>query len=165
MNSILYFTYLIHRNRYYMLVPSSVWQPMIQALDLRHLCSAILNKTIADADMYQHGKTKIFFRAGMLAALETFRSDRLHAMVTVVQKNVRRRQAVQKYQKLRQSTINIQTWWRGILARRLAEKLRREASAVRLQRGLRCFIQRKRFLDIRQGIVLFQSRMCDPEIH
>jgi myosin-5 len=147
-------------NSYYMLVPSSIWQPMIQALDLRQLCSAILDKTIADHDMYQHGKTKIFFRAGMLAALETFRSDRLHAMVTVVQKNVRRRQAMQKYQKLRQSTIKIQTWWRGILARRLAENLRREASAIRLQRGVRCFIQRKRFLDIRQGIVLFQSRMC-----
>jgi myosin-5 len=133
---------------------------MIQTLDLRQLCSAILEKTIADPDMYQHGKSKIFFRAGMLAALETFRSDRLYTMVTVVQKNIRRRQAMQKYRKLRQSTIKIQTWWRGILARRLAENLRREASAVRLQRGIRSFIQRKRFLDTRQGIVLFQSRMC-----
>ena len=144
-----------------MLVPSSIWKPMIQALDLRQLCSAILDKTIADPDMSQHGKTKIFFRAGMLAALETYRSDRLHAMVSVVQKNVRRRQAMQKYQKLRQSTIRIQTWWRGILARRLAENIRRIVSAVRLQRGIRCFIQRKRFLDIRQGIVNFQSRRCD----
>ena len=148
--------------RYYMLIPSSTWQPLIQTLDLRQLCSSILDKTIADPDMYQHGKTKIFFRAGMLAALETFRSDRWHAMVTVVQKNVRRRQAMQKYQKLRQSTIKIQTWWRGILAKRLVERLRYEASALRLQTGIRRCIQRKRFLDIRHGIILLQSRTSIP---
>ncbi len=142
-----------------MLVSSSTWQPLIQSLDLRQLCSAILDKTIADSDMYQHGKTKIFFRAGMLAALETFRSDRLHAMVTVVQKNIRRRQAVQKYQKLRHSTVKIQSWWRGVLAKRLVEQMRREACAIRLQTTIRSFIQRKRFLDLRRAIVHFQSRM------
>ncbi|EDR14408.1 uncharacterized protein LACBIDRAFT_322361 [Laccaria bicolor S238N-H82] len=111
----------------------------------------------ADPDMYQNGLTKIFFRAGMLAALESLRSDRLNAMVTVVQKNMRRRMAMTKYKKLRQATIKIQTWWRGILARRFVESIRREASAVRLQTIIRRFMQRKRFLDIIHSITLFQS--------
>lgn len=131
---------------------------MIQAMDLRKLCSTILQKTIPDTDMYQNGLTKIFFRAGMLAALEAFRTDRLNAMVTVVQKNMRRRMAMNRYKKLRQFTIKIQTWWRGIRARRLVSEIRREVSAVRLQRGIRRFIQRKRFLDIQRAIMLLQSR-------
>ena len=145
-------------DRYYMLVSSSDWQPMIQSMDLRRLCSIILEKTIADPDMYQNGLTKIFFRAGMLAALESLRSDKLNAMVTVVQKNMRRRMAVKKYQELRHATIKIQTWWRGIRARRLVQSIRREVSARRLQTGIRRFIQRKHFLDTKHAITLFQSR-------
>ncbi|KAF8876514.1 P-loop containing nucleoside triphosphate hydrolase protein [Gymnopilus junonius] len=128
-------TYEEFAERYYMLVPSSDWQPMIQSMDLRRLCATILEKTIADPDMYQNGKSKIFFRAGMLAALESFRSDRLNAMVTVVQKNVRRRLALKRYQNIRHATIRIQTWWRGIIARR------------------------KHFLDIRYSVILLQSRV------
>jgi myosin V len=141
-----------------MLVPSSDWQPMIQTMDLRRLCSTILEKTIADPDMYQNGLTKIFFRAGMLAALESLRSDRLNAMVTVVQKNMRRRMAVKKYQGLRKATITIQTWWRGIQARKLVQSIRREVSAIRLQTGIRRFIQRNHFFATKRAITLFQSR-------
>ncbi|KAF8892706.1 myosin 5 [Infundibulicybe gibba] len=152
-------TYEEFAERYYMLVSSSDWQPMIQAMDLRKLCSVILDQTIADPDMYQSGLTKIFFRAGMLAALESLRSDRLNAMVTVVQKNMRRRMAVKKYRELRAATVKIQTWWRGIMARRLVEFIRREVSALRLQRAVRQFVQRKRFLDVRHAITLFQCRV------
>jgi myosin-5 len=141
-----------------MLVPSSDWSPMIHKLQLKPLCSLILKKTINDPDKYQNGLTKIFFRAGMLAALESLRSDRLNTMVTVVQKNMRRRMAVKHYQELRRSTIKIQTWWRGILARKFVAHIRREVSARRLQTGIRRFIQRKRFLDTSHSVVLIQSR-------
>ncbi|KAG6861754.1 hypothetical protein C0995_012759 [Termitomyces sp. Mi166 len=145
--------------RYYMLVPSSDWQPMIQAMDLRRLCSTILARTIADPDMYQSGLTKIFFRAGMLAALESLRADRLNSLVTVVQKNMRRRMAVKNYQNLRRATIKIQTWWRGILAKRLVRDIRRKVSAIRLQTGIRRYIQRRRLVDTKRAITLFQSRI------
>jgi myosin-5 len=141
-----------------MLVPSSDWQPMIQKLELKPLCESILSKTIADPDKYQYGLTKIFFRAGMLAALESMRAARLNAMVTVVQKNMRRRMAVKKYQNMRKSAITIQTWWRGILARRLVEQIRQDISARRLQTGIRRFIQRRRFLNTQRSITLLQSR-------
>jgi myosin heavy subunit len=94
----------------------------------------------------------------MLAALESFRSDRLNAMVTVVQKNVRRRLAMKKYSQLRKATIKVQTWWRGVLARKFVESIRREVSAIRLQTVVRCFIQRNHFLDTRGRFILLQSR-------
>lgn len=131
---------------------------MISNLQLKPLCSLILQKTINDPDKYQNGLTKIFFRAGMLAALEALRSQRLNALVTVVQKNMRRRLAVKRYQELRRATIKIQTWWRCILAKKLVAYIRREVSAKRLQSATRRFIQRRRYLEIRNAIVLFQSR-------
>ncbi|KAG2146973.1 myosin 5 [Suillus bovinus] len=152
-------TYEEFAERYYMLVPSADWQPMIQHMELKPLCSLILERTINDPDKYQSGLTKIFFRAGMLAALESLRSEKLNALVTIVQKNMRRRMAVKKYQELRRVTIKIQTWWRGIMARRLVENVRRELAARRLQTGIRRFIQRSNFVQTRQSIVLFQSRI------
>jgi myosin-5 len=132
---------------------------MIQTMELKPLCSLILEKTLNDPDKYQSGLTKIFFRAGMLAALESLRSEKLNALVTVVQKNMRRRMAVKKYHELRRATIKIQTWWRGISARRFVESIRRNVAAVRLQTGIRRFIQRSNFLQTRHSIILFQSRM------
>ncbi|KAF9813001.1 hypothetical protein IEO21_05834 [Rhodonia placenta] len=143
--------------RYYMLVHSSEWGPMTANLELKPLCSLILERTINDPDKYQEGLTKIFFRAGMLAALESLRSARLNALVTIVQKNMRRRMAVKRYKELRRATIKIQTWWRGILARRLANSIRREVAAIRLQSGVRQFLQRQKFLSVRRGIICFQS--------
>ncbi|KAL1659717.1 P-loop containing nucleoside triphosphate hydrolase protein [Schizophyllum commune] len=152
-------TYEEFAERYYMLVPSSVWQPMIQSMDLRKLCTLILEGTINDPDKYQNGKTKIFFRAGMLAALESLRSERLNAMVTVVQKNMRRRMAVNQYRRLRKATITIQTWWRGILAKRLVEHVRRETAVLRLQKGIRRHLARQRFLATSRFVTQLQSQI------
>jgi myosin-5 len=138
---------------------------MIQSMELNKLCAIILEKTIADPDMYQNGLTKIFFRAGMLAALESMRSGRLNALVTVVQKNMRRRMAVKRYKELRTATIKIQTWWRGIMARKLVENMRKAACALRVQTAIRRFVQRKRFVDVRRSVVLVQSRKFILSIH
>jgi myosin-5 len=131
---------------------------MIQSLELNSLCSLILEKTINDPDKYQNGKTKIFFRAGMLAALETLRADRLNAMVTVVQKNMRRHMCMKRYQEMRVAAIRIQTWWRGVIAKRYVAQVRRETAAIRFQRAARRYVQRRRFTEIRASVVRFQSR-------
>lgn len=141
-----------------MLVQSEEWDTMIRNLELKPLCNLILERTINDPDKYQSGLTKIFFRAGMLAALESLRSGRLNQLVTTIQKNMRRKMAVKKYKELRNATIKIQTWWRGIMARKLVDGVRKTVAATRLQSALRRYTQRKRFLDTRQAIVRFQSR-------
>ncbi|KLO11995.1 myosin 5 [Schizopora paradoxa] len=152
-------TYEEFAERYYMLVSSQDWTSMIKKLEIKELCSLILQRTIDDTDKYQSGLTKIFFRAGMLAALESLRTDRLNALVTLIQKNWRRRMAVKRYKEMRTAAIRIQTWWRGVLARKFVESVRREVYAIRLQTVLRRFMQRRSFLQIRQAIILLQSRV------
>ncbi|KAI6036693.1 myosin 5 [Pisolithus microcarpus] len=152
-------TYEEFAERYYMLVPSSDWQPMIQRLELKPLCSLILQRTINDPDKYQSGLTKIFFRAGMLAALESLRSEKLNGLATIIQKNMHRRMAMKKYNKLRAVTIRVQTWWRAIMAKRLVESMRRDHAAKLLQKQIRSFMQRSLFLQVRRSVIMFQSRL------
>ncbi|KIO19182.1 hypothetical protein M407DRAFT_31169 [Tulasnella calospora MUT 4182] len=140
--------------RYYMLVPSANWGPQI-----KELCMMILGETIKDEDKYQVGLTKIFFRAGMLAFLEGLRSDRLNYLVTAVQKNMKRMMARKKYTQMRIAAIKIQTWWRGISARRLVLSIRKEVAVKRYQCLARRYIQRKQFLDVRNSVILIQSRI------
>lgn len=147
------------KTRYYMLVPSGDWGPMIKNLEIKPLCSLILKKTINDEDKYQAGLTKIFFRAGMLAVLESMRSDKLNSLVVLIQKNVRRRVAQKRYQEMRKAAITLQTWWRGILAQRFVAKIRREVTARRLQTAVRRYVARSKFLAIRNAIVHLQCRM------
>ncbi|KAH7318021.1 myosin 5 [Rhizoctonia solani] len=147
-------TYEEFAERYYMLVHSTNWNAQTKIKDL---CQMILGVTIKDEDKYQAGLTKIFFRAGMLAYLEAQRSDKLNSLVTLVQKNVRRRLAVRRYKELRNATIKIQTWWRGVMARVFVQKIREEVAARRLQSAARRFIQRKIFLDVHNAVVGLQS--------
>lgn len=138
-----------------MLVPSSNWQPT--PANPKVLCNHILGETIKEEDKYQQGLTKIFFRAGMLALLESKRSSRLDELTTLIQKNVKRRLAVRKYQAMRSAAIKIQTWWRGIMARQFVLGVRKETMALRIQRAARGYVQRSHFRTIRQSVVLFQS--------
>ncbi len=103
------------------------------------------------------GLTKIFFRAGMLALLEGLRTRRINELVTLVQKNIRRRIAYKQYQTLKKNTIQIQAWWRGILGRRFVEDLRRQTAAIKIQRTLRGYLQRKKYLQTRNAVVKIQS--------
>ncbi|KAI0736473.1 P-loop containing nucleoside triphosphate hydrolase protein [Fomitopsis betulina] len=151
-------TYEEFVERYYMLANSSEWGPMIQNLELKELCTLVLDRTLNDQDKYQTGLTKIFFRAGILAALEALRGEKLNSLAIVIQKNMRRRVAVKKYRDLRAATIKIQTWWRGILARRFVEGVRRKVAAIRLQTATRRFVQRRNFLQVRNGIIRLQSQ-------
>ncbi|KAF8334031.1 myosin 5 [Cantharellus anzutake] len=149
-------TYEEFAERYYMLLHSSKWR---LAPDTTTLCNEILRATIPDSDKFQSGLTKIFFRAGMLAALESLRSKRLAELVTLIQKNVKRRLAQQRYQLMRRSAIKIQTWWRGILARRFVLTVRKEAAALRFQCAARAFIQRQRFVSVRRSVIKLQSHI------
>lgn len=141
--------------RYYMLVSSSEWHG---DRDVKELCDLILQKTLKQKDKYQIGLTKIFFRAGILASLESFRSQRLNELVKIVQKNVRRWIQYRRYKDLRNRTIQIQVWWRGVIARRFVEDLRRQTAATRIQRVTRGWLARKRYGEVRQAVIRIQAR-------
>lgn len=135
-----------------MLINSQHWQK-----DLKDVCSLILDATIKEEDKYQVGLTKIFFRTGMLAYLEGLRADRLNTLVTLVQKNLKRRVARKQYLALRGSTVKIQTWWRGVQAKKLVQSIRREAAVVKIQKISRGFVQRRAYLRQRDSAVKIQS--------
>lgn len=140
-----------------MLVNSAAWESPEAATDFKTLCAAILEASIHEEDKYQIGLTKLFFRAGMLAYLEGLRLDRLRHFGLLVQKNLRRLVAVKKYRALRQGAILAQARWRGILARREVESLRREKAAVMIQKVARGFVQRKKFIEARNSAIKIQS--------
>lgn len=137
-----------------MLVPSKEWQGNN---DVRNLCSLILERTLRDSDRYQLGLTKIFFRAGMLALLESQRTNRINELVTLVQKNIRRRIAYKRYQEMRKATIKIQAWWRGVMARKRYEELRRETAAIRIQRQVRGWLARREYNRTKEAVVKIQA--------
>jgi myosin-5 len=143
-------------DRYYMLVPSKQWRGND---DVRSLCTLILEKAIPEDDRYQMGLTKIFFRAGMLALLESQRTNRINQLVTLVQKNVRRMIDYKRYQRMRKSSITIQAWWRGVLARKAYEDLRRETAAIRIQKQVRGWLARREYVRTREAVIRIQSGM------
>ena len=145
-------TYEEFAERYYMLTPSANWGP-----DLKHLCSLVLQATIQEEDKYQAGLTKIFFRAGMLAYLERLRTDRLNALVTLMQKNALRFLHQTRYQRLRRATIGTQCMWRRTLARREAERRRKEAAATGIQKVVRGYLQRKQYVRTQKAVVTLQA--------
>jgi len=74
---------------------------------------------LQDQDLYQFGKTKIFFRAGQVAYLEKLRSDRLRSCSILIQKIVRGWLAKRRYTKIRRAVLLLQKYGRGAIARRL----------------------------------------------
>ncbi|KAK9367129.1 P-loop containing nucleoside triphosphate hydrolase protein [Lipomyces kononenkoae] len=139
-------------NRYYMLVNSAYWEKPIQ-----YMADAILSKAITQPNRYQLGKTKIFFRAGMLAYLENLRSQRLNECAVLLQKNLKKVYFRNKYLEIRRSIITSQAAIRGYLARRMVEKIRLSVAATKIQTTWRAYSARKSFLDTRQAIIKTQS--------
>lgn len=129
----------------------------IQYKNLRKTCENILGKLIQDRDKYQFGKTKIFFRAGQVAYLEKLRSERLRYCGVLIQKRVRGWLARRRYMKIKKMVHLVQTYGRGMLARRKALFLRLTHAATIIQKYWRCYHHRQRFLRFRKTIVIIQS--------
>ena len=130
------------------------------------ICDKLLQDVVEDSTRYQLGRTKVFFRAFLLEALESRRSAALAVSAVVLQKHMRGALGSQRYKRMRSSAIHlqkvqrytsqqkaykkqrqgiirIQSLSRGITTRRLAKQLR---AAVRVQSGLRALIARKKVL-------------------
>jgi myosin V len=125
--------------------------------DEKAFCNSILSATINDQDKYQLGLTKIFFRAGSLALLESLRTQRLNYLVTLVQKNVKRMLARRDYVRMKTAAIKLQSWWRGEMGRRMVAELRRQKAAVLIQKIIRGYMERQRFLALRASVTKAQA--------
>ncbi|KAG0201484.1 Myosin type-2 heavy chain 1 [Mortierella sp. GBA30] len=137
--------------RYYMLVKSEHW-----GSDIQKMCSAILQESIKEADKYQVGLTKIFFRAGLLAHMEKLRTEKLNAYATLIQKNMRRFICQKQYQAIYRATVKLQCFARKLKAERAVRTLREERSATLLQAFMRGYVQRKKYVDTRNHVLRVQ---------
>ncbi|XP_026153683.1 unconventional myosin-Vb isoform X2 [Mastacembelus armatus] len=125
--------------------------------DKKLVCKNLLETLIKEPDMFQFGKTKIFFRAGQVAYLEKLRTDKFRAACIKIQKTVRGWLQRVRYRKIRKSAITLQRYGRGYLARRYAEYLRMTRAALICQKQYRMVRDRRAYLRVRQAVVTIQA--------
>ncbi|KAI8988583.1 P-loop containing nucleoside triphosphate hydrolase protein [Mycotypha africana] len=143
-------------DRYYALVSSKHWDPMANT-DVRELCQVILDTCIKEADKYQIGETKIFFRAGQLAYFEKLRSDKINACATVLQKNIRRFVYRQRYLRMRDTILKLQCLVRSHCAKKQLRKLQENRAAILIQTNFRRYKARKEYMAKAKFILQLQS--------
>ncbi|KAJ8606057.1 hypothetical protein MRB53_041212 [Persea americana] len=143
--------------RYYMLIRSTEWSS-----EIRDMANKILHKALGvrkndGTDKYQLGLTKVFFRAGMLAYLETLRTNRLNEAAIMIQKNLRARYYRRRYLEAIDTIKAFQSFARGLLARRKAEDARRTKGATTIQRVWRGTKERKKYVQFRYNLIRFEA--------
>ncbi|KAM7392264.1 hypothetical protein PAMA_007401 [Pampus argenteus] len=146
-------TYPDFFNRYRVLMKKS---DMMSA-DKKLVCKNLLETLVKEPDMFQFGKTKIFFRAGQVAYLEKLRADKFRAACIKIQKTVRGWLQRARYQKIHKSAITLQRYGRGYLARRYAEQLRLTRAALVLQKHYRMVRDQQAYRRVRQAVVTIQA--------
>ncbi|CAJ1976262.1 unnamed protein product [Sphenostylis stenocarpa] len=117
-------------------------------------CQKILEKMGLKG--YQIGKTKVFLRAGQMAELDAQRAQVLSNAAKVIQRRVRTHQARRHYLALRKKTIYLQSRWRGRLACKLYDHLRREAAAMKIQKNIRRYEARKAYKELHVSVLTLQ---------
>ncbi|KAK8704931.1 hypothetical protein V6N13_048543 [Hibiscus sabdariffa] len=118
-------------------------------------CKKILEKSGLSG--YQVGKTKVFLRAGQMAELDTRRSEILGVSARVIQKKVRAYLNYKHFKLLRLSSITIQAFYRGQVARHQYERVRRAAACLNIQKHSRKFLARKAYKNLYFSSVSIQA--------
>ncbi|KAJ3387895.1 Myosin type-2 heavy chain 1 [Entophlyctis sp. JEL0112] len=131
--------YNLFASRYNFLAPAE----FRNLSDLRKLCELIVNHAlpVSEHAKCQFGKTKLFFKGGMLAYFESRLKERMHELVIFCQKNVKRNIAQRSYLKLKSSVGVLQTGIRGYLARKCLFTLKETAAKAQLE------MQHRKLLD------------------
>ncbi|KAM9307383.1 unconventional myosin-Vb isoform 3-T3 [Pholidichthys leucotaenia] len=125
--------------------------------DKKLVCRNLLEMLIKEPDMFQFGKTKIFFRAGQVAYLEKLRADKFRSACIMIQKTVRGWLQRLRYRKIRKMAIALQRYGRGYLARRYADYLRLTRAAIICQKQFRMVRDQQEYLRVRRAVVTIQA--------
>ncbi|AQL00935.1 Myosin-9 [Zea mays] len=102
---------------------------------------------------FQIGKTKVFLRAGQMAELDARRTEVLSAAAKTIQGKMRTHIMRKKFLSLRKASVCVQAIWRGRLACKLYDNMRREAAAIKVQKNQRRH-QARRSYKLRYASVL-----------
>ena len=100
------------------------------------ILTRVLGASMSESsDKYQLGLAEIFFRADMLAFLESLRSTRLNHCATVIQKNLKAKYHRRKYLETRKAILLIQSVTRRHLAWKHTQESRKIKAAITIQRA------------------------------
>lgn len=124
--------------RYYLLAPTDQWGRVTADMemsleDMVAFCDLILSEKIDSKDKYQIGKTKIFFKAGVLAYLEKIRSDKVTELAVLIQKHIRAKYYRSLYLQAMLSIKNCQSLIRGVQSRQRVDFEMKTDAATLLQ--------------------------------
>uniref|UniRef100_A0A0E0D4P8 Myosin motor domain-containing protein n=1 Tax=Oryza meridionalis TaxID=40149 RepID=A0A0E0D4P8_9ORYZ len=103
------------------------------------------------------GKTKVFLRAGQMADLDARRAEVLGRAARIIQRQISTYIARKQFVSLRRSATQLQSFVRGTLARKLYECMRREASAVKIQKNVRRHKARVSYLQLQEAAITLQT--------
>ncbi|XP_031398914.1 myosin-11 isoform X1 [Punica granatum] len=123
--------------------------------DEKVVCQKILERKGLKG--YQIGKTKVFLRAGQMAELDARRAEVLSSAAKTIQRRIRTHIAWKRFIALREASIVLQSVFRGRLACKLYENLRREAAALKIQKNVRRQHARNKYGKLRLSVLDLQT--------
>ncbi|XP_071718117.1 myosin-9 [Rutidosis leptorrhynchoides] len=125
--------------------------------DRKDACRKILDK--AGIRGYQIGKTKVFLRAGHMAALDARRAERITNAVIVIQRMTRSFSIRKRFLAMANLAVALQTLCRGKLAAKIYEDMRKKAVSTKIQTNFRRYTIRSSYTRLQHAVVLIQAGM------
>lgn len=125
--------------------------------DLKLATKNFLDHTIKDDHSFQIGKTKVFFKAGILGNIEKMKSDKHKKSAIIIQKYLRRYHDRKEYQEILASAISLQALIRGFLVRDRIQKEKEREGATLLQSLIRGHLIRRKLHSAVKSLIELQS--------
>jgi myosin-5 len=123
------------------------------------LTKKFLDETIKDDHSFQIGKTKVFFKAGILGNIEKMKSDKHKKSAIIIQKYLRGYPIRKQFKEARISAINLQSFIRGFIVRNKIQKQKENDGAILIQSIVRGHLIRIRFNAAVNAIINLQSKI------
>nr|GEU97948.1 myosin-9-like isoform X1 [Tanacetum cinerariifolium] len=123
--------------------------------DKKDGCRQILNK--AGMRGYQIGKTKVFLRAGHMAALDTQRVERINNAVVFIQRMTRSYIIRKRFLAMANLALALQTLCRGKQAVKMYEDMRKRSLSTKIQTNFRRYTLRSSYNRLQHAVVLIQA--------
>ncbi|GLI69728.1 hypothetical protein VaNZ11_014403 [Volvox africanus] len=148
-------------SRYSLLLPpeeQQVLQRQQGATGSRQVCMTLLERFGLHVGQYQLGRTKVFFRPGVLGLVED-RWARMQAAVLALQSHWRMYKCRVAYLQLLRAATVMQALWRGRVAvLALKELAARHAAAVVFQTAWRMHAARSHFIRVKRAVITIQTK-------
>ncbi|KAK0080281.1 hypothetical protein PV325_000172 [Microctonus aethiopoides] len=136
---------------YRMLLPNGLISSQNDVRDF--LLTLNLNK-----DNYQLGKTKVFLRESEKIKLDIELHQQIITSITTIQKWFRACLERRKFLRIKNAVVQIQSFWRMIMAQKLAQSIRaRIDAAIHIQSTWRAYRQYTWYKKLKAGIIIFQA--------